>query len=754
MMDKMDRVDGMDIMDNHGQVRTDMEKHGLTRSCADKHGSARTNNAGQGGRAVKYFGRRGRVLLKQVSGRRGSAIVMAVVFTAIIGSTVAYVMLGSNRQTRNTFRARLMDTSLTASASMVQTMTRQAYYLATTRPAQLQGNFNELDNLITEGVKPTKMTNFMPAESSSGDDLAFLAPTGGGTTGEWGTIDDEDDDWYGFTIRRWSYDVVAFMNAMDETDNTKIDPVAERLGFQGAGFQTNLTINYIPLYMYAIFYDNDLEFHPGPEMDVNGPVHTNSTLWLGAGNELRLNSKVSSAGNIRSYRDFLGENMHKDSPLKPINHRISNDKIWAPETGKHPGNVKVAAKSGGLNTLNKDIPDSMDTNLNDFLDSHDSNWLQDAMSRYGGNLTDQAMGNQDIQPPLPFVGEGENRKQADAGELIQRVNANDSPDLAKAKIESVADIRITGDPSQVDGDGNLSDINIEVAEHDTNGFVTGYKTETIPNRIIDEDGQPTPPLVKPGSFRDNKEDRRVKTFDLDMEQFNERADVASVIAGGNGVIYVSGNSASYMNGVRLTDAEELPRKSGDDTLTVATDLPMYLEGDVNTEDKATLLLAADAMYVTSNHLTDSNTATKKSLQAKRTTTNAIFMLGQVSSKYQTADSDGYLIGDPDEDTIDHYEDGYRRKAWSGGVHNVFRYLEKWGDSVKHTYNGSIICLFESKVATSQHDDDYYSAPKRDYRWDQSLKDKVPPRGMPVLVEVQTTPLRRISKDQAVAALEN
>src|SRR5690606_33075649 len=105
-------------------------------------------------------------------------------------------------------------------------------------------------------------------------------------------------------------------------------------------------------------------------------------------------------------------------------------------------------------------------------------------------------------------------------------------------------------------------------------------------------------------------------------------------------------------------------------------------------------------------------------------TNAIFMLGQVSSKYQTANSDGKLTGNAADNTIDHYADGYRRKQWSGGVHNVIRYLESWSGKT-HTYNGSLICLFESKIATFRHesklkpdyDQQYYGAPNRNFKWD-------------------------------------
>src|SRR5690606_17079564 len=279
--------------------------------------------------------------------RRGSAMVMAVVFTAIVGSTVSYVMLASNRQTRNTFRARLMDTSLSAAATAVANMSQQAYFLANTRPAQMGGNWSQLDNII-QSVKPQKLPGYVPAKQGN-TSLAVMRPAG--NNGLSSVIDDPSDDWNGFNIRRWTYDVVAFMNAADKSTGTDVDPVAKRLGFEGAGFQSRLTINYIPLYQYAIFYDNDLEFHPGANMSVDGPVHSNRNLWLGAGgsNHLKFNSRISAAGNVRSYRDFLGV---KDSTLKPVNYIMENGNVWKPENSDHPGTVYVRDVNGNEVPIN------------------------------------------------------------------------------------------------------------------------------------------------------------------------------------------------------------------------------------------------------------------------------------------------------------------------------------------------------------------------------------------------------------------
>jgi len=47
-------------------------------------------------------------------------------------------------------------------------------------------------------------------------------------------------------------------------------------------------VGYIPLFQFVAFYKNDLEILPGPDMLLNGRVHTNSKLYLNANNNLNI----------------------------------------------------------------------------------------------------------------------------------------------------------------------------------------------------------------------------------------------------------------------------------------------------------------------------------------------------------------------------------------------------------------------------------------------------------------------------------
>ena len=56
--------------------------------------------------------------------------------------------------------------------------------------------------------------------------------------------------------------------------------------------------NRIPIFQFGIFYDDDLEFHPGPRFDFGGRVHSNDNLFLSASTGLYFTSKVTSVGEV------------------------------------------------------------------------------------------------------------------------------------------------------------------------------------------------------------------------------------------------------------------------------------------------------------------------------------------------------------------------------------------------------------------------------------------------------------------------
>lgn len=56
--------------------------------------------------------------------------------------------------------------------------------------------------------------------------------------------------------------------------------------------------NRVPIFQFGIFYDDDLEFHPGPRFDFGGRVHSNGNLFMLAQTGLYFSSRVSAVGQV------------------------------------------------------------------------------------------------------------------------------------------------------------------------------------------------------------------------------------------------------------------------------------------------------------------------------------------------------------------------------------------------------------------------------------------------------------------------
>lgn len=166
--------------------------------------------------------------------------------------------------------------------------------------------------------------------------------------------------------------------------------------------------------------------------------------------------------------------------------------------------------------------------------------------------------------------------------------------------------------------------------------------------------------------------------------------------------------------------------SGLTGLSFASSGPMYTLGNLNEQqaDEANptknlgvpLMIAGDSINILSPAFNDSlyNTTGSSNNGAVRggsnTITNAVFVGGNVPT------------------TVGQY---------GGGAENYFRYLE--GGTRTHFYRGSVINLWESRIATAGWDKDpskttvssgYYGAPRRNWGWDVNYANSLPPPGIP------------------------
>lgn len=220
------------------------------------------------------------------------------------------------------------------------------------------------------------------------------------------------------------------------------------------------------------------------------------------------------------------------------------------------------------------------------------------------------------------------------------------------------------------------------------------------------------------SFTDQRAGKVMKVTQLDISQLREwnRTNMVinltnSMVGGTNfhsiRIVYVVDQRTNSV--VRLVNGDTLLPQG----LTIASQNPVYIKGHYNspaptrgTSDTTATLPAAvvaDAISILSAGWNDANSAlTIDKRTAIATTVNAAFLAGIVPT------------------TTAHY---------SGGVENFPRFLENWSGQA-FTYNGSMVVMFESKVATAPWPGTgvVYNPPIRNWAFDQNFHDvnKLPP----------------------------
>ncbi|MDX2110807.1 MAG: hypothetical protein SFY80_11255 [Verrucomicrobiota bacterium] len=71
--------------------------------------------------------------------------------------------------------------------------------------------------------------------------------------------------------------------------------IGDRTAYAAVTFQ----LRDAPLFSHAIFYNMDLEFHNGPDMDIMGPVHSNGNIWAVSQGYLKFHGIVTTAKDYR-----------------------------------------------------------------------------------------------------------------------------------------------------------------------------------------------------------------------------------------------------------------------------------------------------------------------------------------------------------------------------------------------------------------------------------------------------------------------
>lgn len=128
----------------------------------------------------------------------------------------------------------------------------------------------------------------------------------------------------------------------------------------------------IPIFQFAVFYEEDLEILPGPDMTLEGRVHSNRDLYLGAHSSLKVDSWTTAAGDIYHGR--------KDDP--------SDDMT---------GDVTIKDRYGTYQ--------SMKNEDGTWLDANDPDWVSESLNRWGGKVEDHSHGMTELNLPVVAAGD-------------------------------------------------------------------------------------------------------------------------------------------------------------------------------------------------------------------------------------------------------------------------------------------------------------------------------------------------------------
>lgn len=199
--------------------------------------------------------------------QNGSAMVIALLVLALV---LAFVALAVSRTTNETIAAS-NDAAETRAFSAAQ--------------ASLEVMTRNFDKIFEEKLSPapadlTHVTDLLPPDfdSTYSFDQKLVQTKDTQTVVMTGQL------LQGLNALRdeWQLDTTA-------TDKTNGVQVALRRQFYN---------NRIPIFQFGIFYDDDLEIHPGARFDFGGRVHSNASMFMMTSAGLYFSSRVSAVGQI------------------------------------------------------------------------------------------------------------------------------------------------------------------------------------------------------------------------------------------------------------------------------------------------------------------------------------------------------------------------------------------------------------------------------------------------------------------------
>jgi len=217
--------------------------------------------------------------------RRGGALLMVVIFTSVLSIMLASVLTYSVHESKMNDRDALRIEAQNAAESLLEYGAAQLNQRWTTQMA-----FSDIE--LAPGERPLNFTSSNLVDAFAGTNV---------DTGSFeliGSVVPEDAQLV--YVPRTNYgDLFAGKQVRFRHVRLFAKASASRGGETSTAYATSVfQLRDASLINHAIFYNMDLELHPGPKMTMNGPVHCNGDMFLLAINELLFTDKLTATGEI------------------------------------------------------------------------------------------------------------------------------------------------------------------------------------------------------------------------------------------------------------------------------------------------------------------------------------------------------------------------------------------------------------------------------------------------------------------------
>ena len=489
-----------------------------------------------------------------------------------------------------------------------------------------------------------------------------------------------------------------------KADQTPVGPLDIRLG-------RRINTAKSSIFQYNIFAQGNLEFAPGNNVTINGDVASNGSIYIGAQNNLTSNLILNAAVRYLASGTINTSNLANGTIIKPP--------IWGTseaaqtQTMGSPINLlgglsahDIAVKYG--NAPSADYPNPNYNALFGSVDVDASGVPDPAQLALAMNRVYRAV----LTPPPDAEKAAFDQGSNGTSYLTDYPNGNDSgaanlsslvddPSIAGLRAYNHAGLRIT-----VNGDGSMT-------------FAAPGVTTQHFNSATDTHG-----LVRSTTMYDLREKKNVAITEVDIGALTAQINSLSPSFNGMLYVYLANASPDHPAAVRLVNGAITPTYDDMRGFSVATNGGLYVKGDYNTatpyfDDQHNpvpnpAMLMGDAITILSSNWDDNRVTPQASdpadVVAWKTTPDASISAVSCGNNYggtdyggtygyRTAASGvtrigaGLLTGNITASPLD------GSYVYSGGGHNLVRFLEDWSNSSVDFY-GSIGRLFESAIFNS------------------------------------------------------